>query len=113
MLEEAPVGISDIQQASKEDSLLSNVMQRVLTNGWNECSRSEEPYYLVQNQLTAVDDTLLLGNRVMILEALRRSFLCLAHEGHPGVAAFQDTLRTRVWWPGITKMQYAEWCDIS
>ena len=33
VLEEAPVGIGDIQQTSKEDFLLSSVMQRVLTNG--------------------------------------------------------------------------------
>ena len=114
VLEEAPVGIGDIQQASKEDSLLSSVMQRVLTNGQNECSRSEESYYLVRDQLTVVDDTLLLGNRVVISEALCRSVLCLSHKGHPGLETFQDTLMTRVWWPGITKDAniFAECCDI-
>ncbi|XP_062518452.1 uncharacterized protein LOC134193629 [Corticium candelabrum] len=114
VLEEAPVGVGDIQQASKEDSLLSSVMQRVLTNGWNECSQSEESYYLVRDQLTVVDDTLLLGNGVVIPEALCRSVLRLAHEGHPGLEAFQDTLRTLVWGPGITEDAniFAEQCDI-
>ena len=32
VLEEAPVGISDIQQSSKKDSRLSSVMQKALTN---------------------------------------------------------------------------------
>ena len=50
----------------------------------------------------------------VIPEVLRRPILRLAHEGHPGLEAFQDTLRTRVWWSGLTKdvNLFAERCDV-
>ena len=114
VLEEAPVKVSDIQLATKEDPVLSSVMHRVLTNAWKGYSPSEELYYLVRDQLTVVDDILLLANRYVIPEALRRSILRLGHEGHPGLEAFRDTLRTRVWWPGLTKdvTIFAERCDV-
>ena len=109
VLEEAPVGISEIQQALKEDPILSSVMQRVLTNAWREYSQSEEPYYLVRCQLTVVDGTLLLGNRYVIPDVLRRPILRLAH---PGLEAFQDTWRTRVWWPHKNVNLFAERCGV-
>ena len=57
----------------------------------------------MREQLTVVEGVLLLGNRYVIPKALRRQILRLAQEGHPGVDAYQDTLRKRVWWPGLTK----------
>ena len=42
---------------------------------------------------------LLLENRSVIPDSVLR----LAHEGHPGMNAFLDTLKARVWWPGQTK----------
>ena len=112
VLEEAPVGISEIQQALKEDPILSSVMQRVLTDAWREYSQSEEPYYLVRCQLTVVDGTLLLGNRYVIPDVLRRPILRLAH---PGLEAFQDTWRTRVWWPHkkCEPLRRKVWCMLA
>lgn len=114
VLEEAPVGLCEIQRASQDDPLINSVMKRVITNVWREPSPAEEPYYLLRDQLTSVDGTLLLGNRYVIPEGLRRPVLRLAHEGHPGKDAFLDTLRRRVWWPSLTRDAglFAERCDV-
>ena len=103
VLEASPVCLEEIRTATKDDAVLHTVMQRVLTSTWHEPSSLEQPFYLVRDQLTVVDGVLLFAARFVIPEGLRHSVLALAHEGHPGQDAFQDSLRQRVWWPGLTK----------
>lgn len=114
ILEEAPVGLREIQQATEDDALMNSVLRRVVTNNWNGYTSTEEPYFLIRDQLTTMEGAILLGNRYVIPEAIRRQVLRLAHEGHPGREAFCDSLRKRVWWPGLTKdaSLFAEQCDV-
>ena len=114
VLEEAPVGIAEIQRASDEDVLIKTIKKRVIMNAWRDRSAAEEPYYLLREQLTVVEGVLLLGNRYVIPEALRRQILRLAHEGHPGLDAYLDTLSKQVLWPGLTRNTklFGERCDI-
>ena len=114
VLEEAPVGIDEIRRASEDDPLISSLMKRVITASWRDRNPQEEPYFLVREQLTAIDGALLFDSRYVLPENLRQPILRLAHEGHPGRDAFLDTLRTRVWWPGLTKdaTAFAEQCGV-
>ena len=75
VFEEAPVGIAEIKRASDEDVLIKAVKKRVLMNAWRDRNAAEKPYYLVREQLTVVEGALLLGNRYVIPEALRRQIL--------------------------------------
>ena len=113
VLEAAPVAIDDIRNATVDDSLLSKVMQRVLTSSWQNLLPSEQPYNLIRDQLTVVEGVVMMSARFVIPEALRPSVMALAHEGHPGREAFHDVLRQRVWWPGLTKdaTLYVERCS--
>ena len=114
ILEACPVKLEDIRRAIQDDETLQHVMQRVLTASWSECKSIEEPYYMVRDQLTVVDGVLMLKNRYVIPESLRTAVLKLAHEGHPGTDAFLDSLKSRVWWPRITKDAnlFAERCSV-
>lgn len=53
------------------------------------------------SELCFYKDILLRGNRIVIPQRLRRLVLEAAHEGHPGISAMKDRLRTKVWWPKI------------
>ena len=75
----------------------------MLTSAWDDPSVIEQPFYLVRDQLTVVEGILLFVAPSVIPEGPRRPVLALAHKGHPGQDAFQETLRQRVWWPGLTK----------
>ena len=44
-----------------------------------------------------------LRTRIVIPKQLRCQVLELAHEGHPGILAMKQRLRTKVWWPGIDR----------
>ena len=113
VLEACPVRITEIQQATTDDGILSKIMQRILTSTWHDISPLEQPYYVVRDQLTVVDGVILLSARIVVPEALRHAVMALAHEGHPGQEAFQDMLRQRVWWPGLTRDAnlYVERCS--
>jgi len=39
----------------------------------------------------------------VIPPSLRQRVLEAAHEGHPGIVAMKNRLRTKVWWPKIDK----------
>ena len=92
----------------------SAVSRGVPTNSWRNILPSEESYYRVRDQLTVVDGILMLDSLFIIPEALRRKVMVLSHEGHPGQDIFRETLRQRVWWPGLTKdaTQFAEQCSM-
>ena len=75
----------------------------MLTSAWDDPPVIEQPFYLVRDQLTVVGGILLFVAPSVIPEGLCHSVLALAHEGHPGQDAFQETLRQRVWRPGLTK----------
>ena len=113
VLEASPVGLDQVAQATDEDATLRNIMRRVTTSTWSNTTALEEPYLLVRDQLSAADGVLLFNSRVIIPEGLRVPIMSLAHEGHPGREAFQEALRRRVWWPGMTKDAtiYAERCS--
>jgi transposase InsO family protein len=76
-------------------------LSRSLQSGeWGEKTHSFGPF---QNELSQVGNLILRGNKLVIPRALRERVLQLAHEGHPGVVAFKQRLRGKVWWPGIDK----------
>jgi len=113
VLEASPVDLDDIRRATQADAVLNKVIQRILTSSWKDISILEQPYYVVRDQLTVVDGVILLSARILIPADLRHSVMALAHEGHPGQEAFQDALRQRVWWPGMSKdvTLYMERCS--
>lgn len=46
----------------------------------------------------------------MIPHSLQERTLNLAHEGHPGIVAMKQRLRTKVWWYGIDRMAAVKKC---
>ena len=108
-MEEAPINAKDIQQTSI-DPLISRVIKRVVDGAWRDGESMEEPFYRVRDQLTVIDGILLL----VIPASARPAVLQVAHEGHPCNDASLDSLRTRIWWPGLTKdaVTFTERCSV-
>ena len=61
VLEAAPVAIDDIRNATVDDSLLSKVMQRILTSSWQNLLPSEQLYNLIRDQLTVVEGVVMMS----------------------------------------------------
>jgi hypothetical protein len=114
VMEESPIGVEEIQQASEADTVINNITKRVVTPAWRDCDPVEEPFFRVRDQLTVVNGVLPLGNCYVIPDGIRHSVLRLAHEGHPSMDAFLETLRSRVWWPRQARdaTTFVERCSI-
>ena len=100
--ENTPIMASKVAQETKKDSILSRVLQSVISG--REFSLQDEKfksYKAVFNELTTEKDCLLRGARVIIPESLRKSVIEEIHADHQGIVRCKAIARTFVWWPGI------------
>ena len=98
-----PVALTprEIERASEHDAELKSVRECLLNGKWNVLEF--QGYLPVRGELSAIGKLVLRGTRIVIPKQLRCQVLELAHEGHPGIVAMKQRLRTKVWWPGIDK----------
>lgn len=98
--EAKPVAIklAEIEQCSMEDGEIQAVKKALYENVWTERAES---FKLFEIELCFVGNILLRGNLMVMPEVLRQRTLELAHEGHPGIVAMKQRLRSKVWWPKL------------
>lgn len=97
-----PVAVSlrEIEAASATDEETLKVKNEIFNNNWNE---SVNNYKIFQAEQCFHENILLRGNKIIIPKPLRQRVLEPAHEGHPGIVAMKNRLRTKVWWPKIDR----------
>ena len=91
----------EIEEESDVDPELQEIFNRVNTGDWNGCQH--KIYAAIKDELCTVGKCVLRGNRIVIPNKLRSRVVALAHEGHLGVVGTKQTIRTKVWWPGLEK----------
>jgi len=87
----------EIERESENDPELVSVRQYIHTGDWSQCKMPG--YVSVKNELCTIGKLVLLGDRIVIPQSLRRSLVESAHEGHQGIVKTKSRLRTKVWWP--------------
>ena len=53
--------------------------------------------------MCAIGKLVLRGTGIVVPKELRSHVLELAHEGHAGIMAMEQLLRSKVWWPRLDK----------
>ena len=101
--ESTPVVLTtrEIESTSEEDPELQSVRKCLLSGRWHDNEFKE--YSPMQGELCAIGKLVLRGTRVVVPKELRSHVLKLALEGHPGIVAMKQRLRSKVWWPGLDK----------
>ncbi|XP_052758219.1 uncharacterized protein K02A2.6-like [Galleria mellonella] len=94
------ISMEDIIKASQKDNYIQLVKMGLAGKNWDP---EVNHYKLFEHELWVHDDILLRGNKIVIPFELRKPVLASAHEGHPGIVAMKNRLRTKVWWPKIDK----------
>ena len=61
------------------------------------------PFFLKRNELSLVDDCVMVNNRVVIPEKLRLEVLKVLHVGHPGMVRMKALSRGVCYWNGLDK----------
>ncbi|XP_043212657.1 uncharacterized protein K02A2.6-like [Amphibalanus amphitrite] len=96
------IRIEQIRRRTNCDPVLSRAYQAVMNGRWTEPVDEElQPFYRRRLELSAQNGVVLWGNRIVLPTALRKQWLSLLHEGHPGVVAMKAKARAHAWWPGM------------
>ena len=108
--------LTDIQNATTADPTLCKVIQFIKGGTWGSLSEKQDfadrvdvaalkSFHRIENELTvtATDDTVLRGSKIVIPNSLQVRAISLAHEGHQGLVKTKKLIREKVWFPGIDR----------
>ena len=99
LVDSTPAGVKEIQEGTRTDVLLSQVVKFV-KNGWPSRNKDEalQPYF-EKKELGIQDGCLLWGNRVAVPPKARERMMEELHETHPCICPMKYLARSHVWWP--------------
>jgi hypothetical protein len=90
--------------ATEEDSEMQDLMQYIIS-GFPEDARMLpahiKPYNPYQSSLYIVDNVVMLGDQVVVPQALRHAVLHLLHAAHQGVDCMKVRSADAIFWHGI------------
>ena len=96
----------ELRKATEDDVTLQAVRQRI-KNGWpvsiKKLAPNERVYWNVRDELHEADGLVLMGDRIVIPEKLRKLMLEIVHESHLGADKCKARARTAIYWPGVNK----------
>ena len=100
LLHSTPVGVKEIQEGTRTDVVLSQVVNFV-QHGWPSRNKDEalQPYFERKQELIIQDGCLLWGNCVVVPPKARERMMEELHETHPGICRMKSLARGHVWWP--------------
>ncbi|XP_029347897.1 uncharacterized protein K02A2.6-like, partial [Acyrthosiphon pisum] len=101
-----PLDWHKIKIETKRDPITSRVLHATKTGSWsNDFSINSElnSYNTRKIEITAEQDCLFWGYRVIIPTKFRKSILTELHSCHIGMSSMKSIARSYFWWPSIDK----------
>lgn len=92
-----------LKEATKADPLLRSI-GRAIKEGWKTTGDLEYLHFKKRSEeLSIIEGTLLIGDRLVIPEKLKPKILTALHKGHPGIRRTKQLAREYVYWPNMSK----------
>ena len=99
-----PVTAAVIAEETKQDPILKEVLQYVVTGQWPRKPAERLQRFVSQQSQINVDlGCLKLGNRIIIPDRLQAAVLQELHSGHPGISRMKQLARDYCYWINIDK----------
>ena len=94
---------SDIKTELGSNLLFQDVIKRIKSGIWKQCSEAEKGFEQQKDALTIHNGIIIRGVVPFIPPKLRPMVMAKAHETHPGKNATETAVRMMAWWPGISQ----------
>ena len=103
---------SDIKTELGSNRLFQDVIKRLKSGIWKQCSEAEKGFEQQKDALTIHNGMIFRGVVPFIPPKLRPMVMTNAHETHPVKNATETAARTMAWWPGISQdiLRYVSKC---
>ena len=96
--------LEEVRQEQDKDRECSAIKTFVQDDHWPESSKKDYPqYFLERHSFSIQGGLLLMGNRLVIPQVLRKEMLERIHQGHQGIVKCRALARSCIWWPGLSK----------
>lgn len=97
-----PLAFEDVVRESRKDPVL-RVLLRYVQNGWPRSleGRELQIFHARRDSLSAIEDCIMFGDRLIIPTSQRQHVLEMMHRGHPGIERMKAVARSYVYWPNI------------
>lgn len=93
---------TEVQEATKHDTILQRVMTAVQDGRWNDPDLTA--FATFRDEISVHDGFVLRGYRLIIPTILRSKVVSIAHQSHQGMVKTKQHIREKVWFPGIDRM---------
>lgn len=100
-LEALPLTSAVVKRETRRDPILSEVYDYTMTGWPANYSKEVRPYLQRKDEITAHQECLLWGMRVIIPKKCQRQVLQQIHEGHVGTVKMKLLARSHFWWPRV------------
>ena len=98
------VRLEEVRKEQRNDRECSNIISFCQEDHWPESAKRDFPqYYAERHSFTVEGGLLLMSNRLVIPQKLRKEMLNRIHQGHQGIVKCRALARSCIWWPGLSK----------
>uniref|UniRef100_A0A0N4W5J5 RNA-directed DNA polymerase n=1 Tax=Haemonchus placei TaxID=6290 RepID=A0A0N4W5J5_HAEPC len=96
-----PVDARKIAEETSKDPNLKEVLHFVRRGEWPKKSDVAKRFNSLKKSLSTQNGCLLIGDRIVIPDTLRKAVLSELHDGHPGMTRIKMLARNYVYWTNI------------
>lgn len=99
IVEENPILIKELIAESVNDQLNNDMIKGIRDGVWPQSTSSFKGSH---GELSLWKGAVMFNRRFYVPWSLRHKTLQISHKGHTGATSMKRTLRSFVWWPGMT-----------